>query len=167
MTAILLLAAMAHAHEEGVLTVGSNRVAAGSSLRINGEKFSGGASYGLALKGALREYQLGVVEANEEGAFGLDLAIPADVLPGSYRLVAVAADGDDAAGVDIEIGPAVRAPAPPTAADVAGNPPAPMARADERVLERRWSGVEWFFAGLLFGIAAVGGVALYRRPRAA
>lgn len=164
-TAILLLAGKAHAHEEGVLTVGSSRVAAGSSLRISGEKFSRGASYELALKGGLREYRLGVAKADEGGRFGLDLTVPADVLPGAYRLVAVAADGDDAAGVDMEIGPAVPDAASASTADLAEHEP--VARADEMALERRWSDIEWFIAGLLLGVAAVGGVVLYRRPRAA
>ncbi len=153
-----------HSHEEGVLNLASPTVAAGATVALSGERFSRTTAYRLVLKGALREYALATVESDDEGGFTLELEIPAVAQPGAYRLVAVAPDGDDVAEVDLEVQAAVRSEA--DAMEEVGEQlaTATLPRADELELERRWTGVEWFLMGVLFGGALAGGLALYRKP---
>lgn len=153
-----------YSHEEGVLNLASPTVAAGASVALSGERFSRATAYRLVLKGALREFALSTVESDDEGGFTLELEIPAAAQPGAYRLVALAPDGDDVAEVDLEV--QVAAPSEAGAMKEVGDELATAAlpRADELDLERRWTGVEWFLVGLLFGGALAGGLALYRKP---
>ena len=159
LTVCPMAAGAAAAHEEGVLTLASPTVAAGSKLSLQGEHFSAG-SYTLFLRGALREYDVGSVEVGGDGTFALDLAVPPAVEPGAYRLVAIADDGDEAAAADVEVLAAPQG-APAREADAALTRPTPSA--EELDIRREWSGAEWFFVGVLFGGAVVGGAALLRQ----
>ncbi len=138
--AVGLSAVPARAHGDGVLRLARARATAGLELPVSGQEFSASTVFRLVLKGALREYELTTVESDAQGTFNLDLRIPATVQPGSYRLVAVAPDDDDAATVDLE----VEAASAESEAAGAAAAETPMASADALVIERRRSGIEWF-----------------------
>jgi len=99
----LLWPATLRAHEKGVLRVAAREVAAGDTLPIVGEKFGRRLRLTLVLEGTGGQWELGTLESDSIGAFRAALAVPATVTPGGYRLVAVAADGDVVAGVDVAV----------------------------------------------------------------
>lgn len=161
---LLLLAAGGGlaAHEEAVLDSPVSSVPAGGTLLLSGSDFGAEEEYALRLLGTLEEHELGPVRSDDEGRFELEVAIPDAVRPGSYRLVAVAPDGDVAASLDLTVLPARRAAegragGPGAARD--GGTPAPRAATDEEIrIERSRSGVEWGVIGLIVGLA--GGLGL-------
>lgn len=150
-------------HEEAVLESSATSVPAGGALELQGRDFTGGESYVLRLLGALREYELGEVKPADDGTFSLRLRIPADVVPGSYQLVAVAPDGDVSARLDLVI---LDAAAAGDAHDAHGAPARPAARDDHIRIERSRNGAEWGLIGLLIGLASGLGIGLLRRPGA-
>ena len=157
------------AHEKAVLESSRSSVAAGAVLPLDGRDFGAGESYVLRLVGALREYELGEVEADAEGLFSIELAIPGSVVPGAYQVVAVAPDGDVAARLDLTVLEAEAAepegakerPAGEAAHDAAPR----VARAGEMPIERSRSGLEWGLIGLLIGGAGGLGLGLMRAGR--
>jgi len=155
---------LARGHDEGVLTLAAPTASAGGSLSLSGEHFSAGTAYRLVLKGALRAYELGSVKASAEGTFTAALEVPESAPPGSYRLVAIAPDGDEAAEVDLELEamPATAQSSESESSEAAATGPS----AEDLVVERRWSGFEWFVIGALFGGGLAAGIVLSRRPRA-
>ncbi|MCZ6477129.1 MAG: hypothetical protein O6851_02300 [Gemmatimonadetes bacterium] len=150
------------AHEEAVLESSRSSVPAGAVLPLDGRDFGEGERYVLRLVGALREYELGEVEADAEGLFSIELAIPGSVTPGAYQVVAVAPDGDVTARLDLVVLKAEAAEpegAEERPASEAAQEAAPrVARADEMPIERSRSGLEWGVIGLL--IAGAGGLGL-------
>ena len=151
------------APHEAVLTLGSSTAEAGGTLRVSGAEFHSVASYTLVLKGVLDEYEVGTADTDSEGRFTLELEIPANVRPGAYRLVALEADGEEAASRDLTVEPA------PADVDVEAGEASPgdahanpMPRADELVIERRWSGFEWFVIGAALIGALAAGTFFYR-----
>ncbi len=149
---------------EAVLTLGSSTATAGGTVRVSGDEFPSVTTYTLLLKGVLDDYEVGSTDSDSAGHFTLELKIPDDVRPGTYRLVALAPDGEEAASRDLTV------EAPPADVDVeAGNAShgeagaTPMPRADELVIERRWSGFEWFVIGAALIGALAAGASLYRR----
>jgi len=100
-------ATIAAAHEKGVLKLARREFPAGDTLRLAGEKFSRNGRLTLSLVGTGGRTVLGDVQTDGGGAFGAGLLVPGNVTPGPYRLVAVAEDGDEVAGLDV----AVTAPA--------------------------------------------------------
>lgn len=166
MTSLLLAAAFlagrpgdASAHEKGVLKLGSKSFAAGDSVPVAGEKFGPGATLTLKLVGLAGQRQLAEVHAGSTGAFRLTLHLPNDISEGSYRLVAIAEDGDEVAGVDVTVLPAAEV------AEHVGHEMAGMPSAEPLALERARN--PWVTGGTLAGIglALVAGIALLRRPR--
>jgi len=104
--AIALLAgwpAQARAHEEGVLKPASRTLIAGDSLALAGEKFARNATLELALVGVAGRFDLADVRTDGKGAFSSRLLVPDGTAPGTYRLVAVADDGDEAATLDVTV----------------------------------------------------------------
>ncbi len=157
------------AHEKAVLESSRSSVSAGAVLPLDGRDFGADESYVLRLVGALREYGLGEVEADAEGLFSIELAIPGSVTPGAYQVVAVAPDGDVAARLDLTVLEA-EAAAPEGAeerpAGEAAHEAAPrVARADAMPIERSRSGIEWGVIGLLIGLAGGLGLGLMRAGR--
>ncbi len=151
------------APHEAVLTLGSSTAAAGGTLRVNGAEFHSVTTYKLVLKGVLDEYEVGSTESDSEGRFTLELEIPDNVRPGAYRLVALEADGEEAASRDLTVESA------PADVDVESGEASPgdadanpMPRADELVIERRWSGFEWFVIGAALIGALAAGSLFYR-----
>lgn len=157
----------AFGHEEGVLTLDRAEVRAGAVLEVGGSDFTPVTRFRLVLQGGLREYELMEARSDGAGAFLLDLGIPDTVEPGSYRLVAIAPDGDIAGSVDLSVLEAAPEAAEETAAPAETGPMGeagqPSPSAAEIGLERSWSRVEWFVIGLLLGGALAFGAALLRR----
>jgi hypothetical protein len=155
------------AHEKAVLESSRSSVPAGAVLPLDGRDFGAGESYVLRLVGALREYELGEVEADAEGLFSIELAIPGSVRPGAYQVVAVAPDGDVAARLDLTVLEAEAAEpeeADERPAGEAAHEGAPrVARADDMPIERSRSGLEWGIIGLLIGGAGGLGLGLLKR----
>lgn len=153
-----------YAHGEGVLKASTSSVQAGAALSISGSEFEKGERYRLVLRGALRDYDLASASADANGAFQLNLKIPAEARPGTYQLTAIAADGDQAASLDLVVEASTGVDAGrETEAAGAATSATPEARAEERPIERSWSGVEWFVIGAALSGALVGGLALYGR----
>jgi len=90
-------------HEEGVLKVERRQFAPGDSLHITGEKFGASNRLVLALEGLAGRVQLRTVTADTAGAFVTAVLVPPDLDEGSYRLLALADDGDEAAGLDVTV----------------------------------------------------------------
>ena len=154
-------------HEKAVLESSRSSVPAGAVLPLDGREFGAGESYVLRLVGALREYELGEVEADADGLFSIELTIPGSVTPGTYQVVAVAPDGDVAARLDLTVLEAEAAEpegAEERPAGRAANEAAPrVARADEMPIERSRSGLEWGVIGLLIGGAGGLGLGLIKK----
>jgi hypothetical protein len=157
---VLASATSAMAHEDGVLTLATRELAAGDSMRVGGEQFSRNAELTLVLVGTRGRVVLGEVSTDAAGAFSTDLAVPADLLPGGYRLVALAADGDESATLEVSVVPGSAPRAPPRTHDE--DPAAPTAE-PLRLERARSLGVT---GGALLGIAGAVllGVALLRTP---
>ncbi len=152
---------IAAVHPEAVLRSSQSAVEVGGDLQLIGEEFGNGGTFTLVLLGALNEYALGDVEADDEGTFRIDLDIPANVRPGQYQLVAYASDGDRAATLDVS----VTAASPATAEQGHDEPDENMASgatAEEMVIQRSTTGVGWGVIGLIIGLAGGFGLALVR-----
>ncbi|MFQ5679336.1 MAG: hypothetical protein ACE5HP_07740 [Gemmatimonadota bacterium] len=158
-------------HDEAVLESEVSSVAGGGMLPLQGSHFEEETSYALRLVGALREYEFRKVRADAEGNFSLELAIPGEVRPGAYQVEAVAPDGDVVARLDLTVLEAAASAAGAAEPAAAGEGPAgrsgPMATAEEIVIERDRSGLEWGIIGLLTGLAGGLGLTLLRRGSAA
>ena len=90
-------------HPEGVLKLNNRTLVAGRSVEIGGDQFGGSAVLALVLIGLGGDVRLGEVTADSSGAFTESFAIPADLTMGSYRLVAIATDGDEVASLSVEL----------------------------------------------------------------
>lgn len=163
--------AAAAAHDEAVLKSRLSSVTAGDRLPLEGSHFGENESFTLLLIGALREFELRKATADDDGIFSLELAIPVEVRPGAYQVVAIAADGDVAARLDLT----VLEPAASTAGEdkpgaVDGGGPQGgdrSARVEEIRIQRDRSGLEWGIIGLVTGLAGGLGMGMLRRGRSA
>jgi len=103
---VVLLAATSdtiNAHDHGVLKLASRQFVAGDSLHVVGEKFARRSASVLLLTGVHGRIRLQEVRADTGGTFGAMLYVPPDVAPGSYRLIAIASDGDEVAALDVAV----------------------------------------------------------------
>ncbi|HEX9754496.1 MAG TPA: hypothetical protein VGA42_02255 [Gemmatimonadales bacterium] len=100
------------AHEKGVLSLPSRSLPVGATVSLRGAKFAADLRLALILTGMGGRTTLAEVRADSAGRFVHELSIPGDLVPGPYRLVAVAPDGDVVAGLDLELIPAVMTQAP-------------------------------------------------------
>lgn len=162
---LALLLSIGAAHPEATLRSSRGEVPAGGSLPLSGEKFTGGESVRLVLRGALDEYDLRAVRPAEDGTFALDVEVPGTVRPGSYRLVAVAGDGDVVATLEVSVVQALageHASAIEETVDLSkqGTGPVAHATAEEMPIERSRAGLEWGLIGLLVGLAGAIGLSL-------
>jgi len=160
----VIVGLIAAVHPESVLKSSQSAVAAGGDLQLEGAEFSEGGTFSLVLLGALNEYTLEDVQANEDGAFTIGLSIPANVRPGQYQLVAYAADGDRAATLDVLITAVSQASAGQGCEDAGerGESMASGATAEEMIIERSTTGAGWGVIGLVIGLAGGLGLALLR-----
>lgn len=165
LVALALVSADAQAHEDAVLRSRLSTVAAGDTLPLSGTDFSPGVTYTLQLVGALREIELQRVEGGADGTLDLAIAVPRDVSPGVYKLVALAPDGDRVASLDLTILESAAVPddAASAASELGHAESGQSARADDMPIERLRSGAEWGVIGLLIGLAAGIGIMLIRR----
>lgn len=146
----------AAAHEKGVLKPASRELPAGDSVALAGERFSHSATLHLVLVGPRGRLALGEVRTDSSGRFSARLALPAETVPGEYRLVAIAADGDEVAGVDVAVVPALARAEEPTVG------PAEKPSAEPLTLERARSGLATGSAILFAAVAAISGIGLIR-----
>lgn len=153
-------------HGEGVLTVDRGTATSGESLKLSGSRFEPGEAYQIKLVGTLEEFLLATANAGKDGTFALTVNVPAGASEGSYRLQAVAEDGDVSASLDITL--LASAPMPNNRSaephDMAGMD-MPMARSDEIVINREQSGAVWGILGGLIGLSAGLGIGLLGRRR--
>lgn len=156
------------AHEKGVLSLPSRSLPVGATVSLRGEKFDADLPLALVLTGMGGRTSLAQVRADSAGRFVRELSIPADLVPGPYRLIAVAADGDVVAGLDLELIPAVMTEAPMAevphgAHPMPGAEAHPMPGADPLLLTRARSPVVTVGAlGVMMAALALG-VGMLRR----
>ena len=98
-----VLAPQIGAHEKGVLKLATRQLVPGDSLGITGERFGRRAALRIKLVGTSGWTRLAEVRTDSLGAFRRALVVPADLSPGSYRVVALAVDGDEVASVDVSV----------------------------------------------------------------
>jgi hypothetical protein len=148
-----------HAHDKGVLKIASRIFGVGDRVDVRGEEFRSGAQVKLVLVGVDGRRPLGDVKADTGGRFGVGIALPSDVRPGLYRIVAVAADGDEISGVNVEL----LAGAVPDGATM-DHAEMVMPSAEPLDLERAASPLVTGVAGVLAGLSLLLGVVLLRAP---
>lgn len=90
-------------HPEGVLRLSDRHLVQGSTVQIGGENFSRNGNLDLVLVGVAGRFTLGKVTADSVGGFESSWEIPADLEVGSYRLVAIASDGDEVASLNVDL----------------------------------------------------------------
>ena len=98
-----LLAPQIDAHEKGVLKLATRRLVPGDSVEATGQRFSRRATLRIELVGIADRTRLDEVRTDSLGAFRRALVVPANLSPGSYRVVVVAADGDEVASVEVSV----------------------------------------------------------------
>jgi hypothetical protein len=162
--------AAARMHPEGTLKVTDREIHAGATFEIGGEKFASDGTLELMFVGLVGDVPLGEVTADSVGSFHGSFAVPANLDAGAYRLVAIAADGDEVASLDMSVLAAVLDPAGDDAhAEVNGGDAGAHSDAaeptDEPLALDRASN-PWVTGGAIAGIlfAIVGGGVLLRRP---
>ncbi len=157
------------AHPEAVLESERASANAGGAIALRGSQFGENGTYALQLLGALNEYDLGAAKSDGDGRFALDIAIPGDVRPGAYQVVAIASDGDVIARLDVTLAAALPMAAEEHSemdATSMDNMEEHQARADEISIARDRNGVEWGAIGLIIGAAGGLGIGLGRRQKA-
>lgn len=153
-----LLAPQIDGHEKGVLKLATRQLVPGDSVRFTGERFGRRAALKIELVGIGGRTQLAEVRTDSVGSLLGALAVPAILAPGSYCIVAIAADGDEVASVDVSV-VAARASAPMSSHVPEEN--APTAR--PLVLARARSPLVTGGALAIIALTFVGGAMLLRR----
>ena len=160
--ALAVATSLAAVHEEGVLKLASRALVAGDSLPVKGEKFTKRSPLTLALAGMAGRLSLGTLQTDSTGALTAIVLVPRDAAAGSYRLVAIAEDGDEVASLDVTVSAAA-------ATDHAAMPSHEGMEMDEPsseplALDRARSPLVTWSVVTGIGLAVVGGVVLLRRP---
>lgn len=151
------------AHDGGVIKVTTRAIGAGDSLGVTGEKFAPGSTVQLTLVGVDGPRVLLAIRSDTKGAFAARVAIPMDAAVGAYRLVAVAADGDEISGVDLMISGMSAEGHDGMSHDAEGGMVQPSA--EPLALVRARSGWVTGGAALLALASLVLGLSLLRRPQ--
>lgn len=146
-------------HEKGVLKLPSAVLAVGTTVPVTGERFTKGGQLKIVLVGLSGRTDVADVRADSAGKFTHQLSVPGNLAAGTYRLVAIATDGDEVAALDVElVSQAAEAPsatAPHEGHAMPSPEPLPLARARSPVVT----------GGALITIVlalALGGTMLYR-----
>ena len=150
---------VAFAHGEPVIRVDPPIVAAGGSITITGTEMEPGEVFDLVLEGAATSVSLGqatVEGEGEEGGFVVTLALPGDLVPGSYRLRASTEEGESAVADLTVTAAAAQADAGPAMVQEPSSEP--------HVLERRKPVGQVAAVALLAAASAAVGLWLIRRP---
>lgn len=147
-----------NAHEKGVLKLASRELVVADSARVTGEKFTRRSTLVLFLSGVRGRIRLQEVQVDTGGAFAAMLHVPSDITPGTYRLIAIASDGDEVASLDVGVVDAQ------PAVSLASHHASEMPSAIGLVLPRARS--PWVTGGAVLAIALslIGGALLLRRP---
>ncbi len=154
-------------HPEGTLELANRNLVPGTDFVLKGLKFHDDTELTLTLVGMTGRYELGKVRSDSTGSFTTSLTVSAGIASGQYRLVALAADGDEKATLNVVLLP----PAPDTHAEddaehgEEGGPLESTMPSDEPMeLDRASSSVVTggALAGILFAMVA-GGMLLRRR----
>ncbi len=147
-------------HPEGALRVANPQFTQGSAAQIGGEKFAKDGVLELFLVGVAGRFTLGKVTADSVGGFNNSFDIPLDTEVGSYRLIAVASDGDEVASVNVNV---LAAPEEPVSVEPE-TPAVVEPNAEPMVLDRARSPL--VTGGAVVGIvfALVTGGMLLRKP---
>lgn len=90
---MLLTSSLAFAHGTS-LKIDKTAAAPGESIIVKGEGIGSNAAISLTLRGMRQDYSLGDAQGNEHGVFEKQVAIPGDVQPGTYTLVAAAGNAE-------------------------------------------------------------------------
>lgn len=157
--ALAVLLSVAIVHGKGVLKLADRRLVAGDSVRVSGEKFPKAANLTMLLVGLPGRTRVMQIRSDSAGRFRVAPVVPADLPAGAYRLIVVAADGDEVGALDVEIVPATERRRPAARSDETAEP-----SAEPLSLERARS--PWVTGGTLAGIVlavVVGGLQLRRR----
>ena len=158
---VALLAATSYtlnAHEHGVLKLPTRQLVAGDSLQVVGEKFAPRSALVLFLTSVRGRTRLQEVRADTGGAFAATLHVPPGIASGSYRLIAIASDGDEVAALDVAV--VSTRPATPTA----GHHMREMPSAVALTLARAHSPWVTGAAALVIMLSLIGGTLLLRTP---
>ena len=89
LVAVFLLSSLAFAHGTS-LKIDKKAAAPGETITVKGEGIGSNAAITLTLQGMRQDYSLGDAQGNEHGVFEKQVALPGDVQPGTYMLVAAA-----------------------------------------------------------------------------
>lgn len=161
---LLVVHVPALAHEKGAIRLGTRRPAAGDRLALRGEHLPKDAALTLELRGALKSYRLGAVRTDGKGLFTSTIALPAEAGAGTYRVVAIASDGDKTAEAELTIVAATAATPEHEGMHAAPNvASAPHATAEMMRLPVSWTGVEMVVVAVIVGACLAGGVRLLAR----
>src|ERR1041385_4999449 len=83
------------AHGTGQLKVDSKTLTPGQVLHLTGAKFPKNEPLDVLIAGPTGRTQLKHIQADDKGGFKDFVVIPADMKPGSYRIVLIASDDDE------------------------------------------------------------------------
>lgn len=86
---VLLASSLAFAHGTS-LKIDKKAAAPGETITLKGEGIGSSAAITITLQGMRQDYSLGDAQGNEHGVFEKQVALPGDVQPGTYTLVAAA-----------------------------------------------------------------------------
>jgi hypothetical protein len=105
LTTALLITAVgtAAAHEKGILRPATREFPVGGTVRIAGEKFTQRSTLDLIIAGTHGRFRLTQVRTDSTGGFTAEVDVPANATQGAYRLLAIAADGDEVATLEIAV----------------------------------------------------------------
>jgi hypothetical protein len=152
------------AHPKGRLVLADRILSAGTTVGVSGLRLPPRSTVRLALAGAAGRVELAAVQTDSAGAFADSVAVPSGTSAGAYRLVALAADGDEVASLAVEVREAASAAAGHGAESSIGRHQAAEPSREDLSLARARS--PWVTA-LAAGLAAVAlalAVTMLRRP---
>ncbi len=153
---VWLLAPPGLAHEGAEVSAYPTTVAPGGTLFVEGADINPSGPIALFLEGVKGKFRLGQVQGDEDGGFKTSVALPPDLPPGTYLLIALGANGEKATfsvTVAAAASPLTQEPREPTDALME--------------LDRSRSPEEWAFLGLVIGLSLLLGAWLARPERIA
>lgn len=86
------------------LKVDKKTAAPGETVTVKGEGIGSNAAITIILQGVAQDYSLGEAQGNEHGVFEKQVALPGDVRPGNYTVIAAAGGSKAAAKLAVTTG---------------------------------------------------------------
>ncbi|GEM_PF-2366165 len=142
------------AHEGAEVSAYPTTVAPGETLFVEGADINPNGPIALFLEGVKGKFRLGQVRGDEDGGFKTSVALPPDLPPGTYLLVAVGANGEKAT-FSVTVAAAV--------SSLTQEPREPTDALME--LDRSRSSEEWAFLAVVIGLSLLLGAWLARPER--